>query len=121
MGGQDHQSLEGVLYQTGRVARILPDGKLDFLENGGRVVMQEAITGRSFLDLERLERLLREYDGVLQAEAYVKYTEGNKTILQADIRTEGEVNVEKIREYLAENCEKELIPQEIRGYCSHHD
>ncbi len=112
---------EGVLYQTGRVARILPDGKLDFLENGGRVVMQEAITGRSFLDLERLERLLREYDRVLQAEAYVKYTEGNKTILQADIRTEGEVNVEKIREYLAENCEKELIPQEIRGYCSHHD
>ena len=52
---------EGTLYQAGRVARILPDGSIDLLENGGRTVMQESVTGRNFLDLERLERMLREW------------------------------------------------------------
>ncbi len=103
----------GELYQTGRVARILPDGGIDFLENGGRTIMQEGITGRNFLDLERLEKILRGYEGVQDAKAYVRYGEGNKLILQADVRGEG-LDGEKIRAYLEERCEKALVPGEIQ-------
>lgn len=103
----------GELYQTGRVARILPDGGIDFLENGGRTIMQEGITGRNFLDLERLEKILRRYEGVQDAKAYVRYGEGNKLILQADVRGEG-LDGEKIRAYLEERCEKALVPGEIQ-------
>ena len=38
----------GKLYDSGRTARILPDGSLDFLEQGGRTIMQEGLTGRQF-------------------------------------------------------------------------
>ncbi len=105
---------EGTLYQAGRVARILPDGSIDLLENGGRTVMQESVTGRNFLDLERLERMLRGYEGVGHAEAYVRYTKGNQLILQADIYGSEEPDRERLGEYLAERCEKALIPGEIR-------
>ena len=46
----------GMLYQTGREARIMPDGRLEFLEQGGRTVMREGLTGRKFLDLYKLEQ-----------------------------------------------------------------
>ena len=29
---------EGILYQTNRIARIMPDGTVDFLEESGRIV-----------------------------------------------------------------------------------
>lgn len=109
---------EGMLYQTGRVARILPDGSIDFLENGGRVVMQEGITGRNFLDLDRLERILQEYEGVHKAQAYVKYGEGNKTVLQADLWGDGSLDEEQIKKYLEEHCERALVPARI---CCHTD
>ncbi len=96
------------------MARILPDGSIDLLENGGRTVMQESVTGRNFLDLERLERMLRGYEGVGHAEAYVRYTKGNQLILQADIYGSEEPDRERLGEYLAERCEKALIPGEIR-------
>ncbi|MCI9105694.1 MAG: hypothetical protein HFG57_07010, partial [Lachnospiraceae bacterium] len=105
---------EGVLYQTGRVARILPDGSLDLIENGGRTVMQESILGRNFLDLDRLERILLEYEGIDEARAYVRYAEGNKTILEAEICGAVEPDRESLMGYLQENCEKALIPVEIR-------
>ena len=105
---------KGVLYQTGRVARILPDGSLDFLENGGRTVMQESITGRNFLDLERLERVLLEYEGIGEANAYVRYAEGNKTILEAEICGSEEPDRSGLMAYLTENCEKALVPAGIR-------
>lgn len=103
----------GVLYQTGRVARILPDGGLDLLENGGRTVMQEGIAGRNFLDLARLEGILRDYEGISEANAYVRYAEGNKTILEAEVAGSGELDFEALKRYLEENCEKALVPEKI--------
>ena len=76
----------GMLYQTGREARIMPDGRLEFLEQGGRTVMREGLTGRRFLDLYKLEQVFSECEvGVTKAEAYVRYGEGNKLVLQADV------------------------------------
>lgn len=105
---------QGVLYQTGRTARILPDGSLDMLENGGRTILMESITGRDFLDLERLEQALRQYEGIHHGEAYVRYAEGNKMILQADIYGGQEPDQEQLKAWLEEKCTKALVPAQIR-------
>ena len=104
----------GILYQTGRTARILPDGSLDFLENGGRCVMNESITGRNFLELYRLEQILCGYEGIHRAEAFVRYGQGNKLVLTAEVYGKEEPDQEKLGAYLEEKCEKCLIPGEIR-------
>ena len=85
----------GMLYQTGREARIMPDGRLEFLEQGGRTVMREGLTGRKFLDLYKLEQTLESADGVTKAEAYVRYGEGNKLVLQADVWGVSEADTER--------------------------
>ena len=47
--------------------------------------MREGLTGRKFLDLYKLEQALESAGGVTKAEAYVRYGEGNKLVLQADV------------------------------------
>lgn len=104
----------GMLYKTGRIARILPDGSLDMLENGGRTIMNESISGRNFLDLDRLERALVSYDGITRAEAYIRYGEGNKLYLTADISGTQAPDQEQLKEYLSSRCGKALVPADIR-------
>ncbi len=104
----------GILYQTGRTARILPDGTMDILENAGRTIMSESLTGRHFLELYRLEKLLCGYEGIERAEACVRYCEGNKFVLTADVYGKNEPDMEGLRAYLEGVCEKHLIPGDIR-------
>ena len=53
----------GNLYDTGRTAESC--GRfLDFLEQGGRTIMQEGIMGRQFHDLYQLETVLKQVPGV---------------------------------------------------------
>ena len=101
----------GMLYQTGREARIMPDGRLEFLEQGGRTVMREGLTGRKFLDLYKLEQTLESADGVTKAEAYVRYGEGNKLVLQADVWGVSEADTERLRAYVREHCGEALVPE----------
>ncbi|HIQ98537.1 MAG TPA: AMP-binding protein [Candidatus Scybalocola faecavium] len=103
----------GVLYQTGLNARILPDGNLDILETCGRTVMTENLTGRAFLDLGRLERVLQDYEGIDHAEAYIAWSAQHRPILCADISGTKEPDMDKLNQYLAANCEEVLIPKEI--------
>ncbi|WP_347559683.1 condensation domain-containing protein [Clostridium sp. AM58-1XD] len=91
---------KGVLYQTGRTARILPDGSIDMIENGGRTVMSEGIAGRFFLNLHKLEHVLCEYEGIRSAEAYIRYAEENKLVLTAEIYGTKEPDMEKLRHIL---------------------
>jgi hypothetical protein len=86
---------------TQKVARVLSDGSVDFLENSGRCVMQETLTGRYFVDLEALERELCAYSNVTSAKAYVCYGEGNKLVLSADV-TAGKIDICHFKEYAFE-------------------
>ena len=103
----------GMLYQTGREARIMPDGRLEFLEQGGRTVMREGLTGRKFLDLYKLEQTLESAGGVTKAEAYVRYGEGNKLVLQADVWGVSEADTERLKAYVREHCGEALVPESI--------
>ena len=67
LGDKIHQPLwTRMLYQTGRQARIMPDGRLEFLEQGGRTIMREGLTGREVLDLYKLEQALEVPVGLLR-------------------------------------------------------
>lgn len=103
----------GVLYQTSRTARILPDGSIHMLEQGGRIIMTESLTGRHFLDLYRLEDTACQYPGVERAEAYVAYGAGNTMVLTLDVYGKNLLDTENLQKYLTERCEKSLIPAVI--------
>lgn len=103
----------GVLYQTSRMARILPDGSIHMLEQGGRIIMTESLTGRHFLDLYRLEDTACQYPGVERAEAYVAYGAGNTMVLTLDVYGKNLLDTENLQKYLTERCEKPLIPAVI--------
>lgn len=103
----------GVLYQTSCTARILPDGSIHMLEQGGRIIMTESLTGRHFLDLYRLEDTACQYPGVEWAEAYVAYGAGNTMVLTLDVYGKNQLDTENLHKYLTERCEKPLIPAVI--------
>lgn len=109
---------EGILYETNRIARIMPDGSVDFLEDSGRVVATEGIRGRRYFDLIAVEDTLRDYPGILDAAAYMVFDkEVNEMKLCVDIRTSNRmanpVTEESIREYLKEKCGEMLVPTDI--------
>ena len=53
-----------ILYDTGITARILPDGRIDFLENSGRTVLTDGARGRRYYDLGALEKTLAPVEKV---------------------------------------------------------
>lgn len=105
---------EGILYGTNKIARILPDGTLDFLENGGRTVLTDGIHGRRYYDLSKLEKTLCQYDGIDYAEGYLCYNpEINEMSLITDIKGSKYPDMEKLKKFIAERCPKNLIPTSI--------
>ncbi len=104
----------GTLYldgeNTGKTARVLTDNTVDFLENSGRCVMQETLTGRHFVDLEKIENDLLGFPGVKSAEAYICYGENNKLVLTAEVTAENEAEISKLQEYLAAKGKESAQP-----------
>ena len=91
--------IDGV--DSGRVARVLTNNTVDYLEDSGRCVMQETVTGRYFVDLYRLESALQAYPGVTDAEAYIVYgvNMNNKLDLTAEVTAEKETDLAGLKEY----------------------
>ena len=75
--------------------------------------MREGLTGRKFLDLYKLEQALESAGGVTKAEAYVRYGEGNKLVLQADVWGVTKADTERLKTYVREHCGEALVPEEI--------
>ena len=97
---------------TGKTARVLTDNTVDFMENSGRCIMQETLTGRYFIDLEKHEKDFGAYPGVNSVEAYICYGENNKLVLTAEITAETETEICKLKEYAAEKFK--VSPQPFR-------
>lgn len=95
--------------KTRKTARIMCDGEIDFLENSGRCVMFETLFGRSYPDLEKLERLSLDYEGVTSAAAYVRYGDDNQLHLTVDVEAEF-ISREQFKVYLEANAESFEIP-----------
>ena len=101
----------GKLYDSGRTARILPDGSLDFLEQGGRTIMQEGLTGRQFHDLYKIETALKQVPGVEEVAAYVRYAEGNKLVLTAEVKGTMAQDADVLKAQVEAQCGKAHVPE----------
>lgn len=105
----------GILYRTGHIARILPDGSIDFLENSGRTVLTEGMRGRTYYDLAALERALKNYPGVEDGNAYLSYDKSkNEMSLQAEVKTTQALDVEKLKAHVKDICGETLVPENVR-------
>jgi hypothetical protein len=98
----------GTLYENGnatdRIARILPDGTVDYLENSGRCVMVESLMGRNFPDQQKLEDLLNAYPGIENARCCLTMTQKLFWSVTAEFTSESPVDREQLKSYLTEHC-----------------
>lgn len=109
---------EGTLYKTDCVARIIPNGEIDFLENSGKSILTEGFLGRNYYNLQLLEETLREYPGVVEVSAYLNFDPVNSQMkVIADLRVVNvhaqEMDKDKIREYIRKKCGELLVPAQI--------
>lgn len=101
----------GILYRTDKIARILPDGTLDFLENHGSIVFNK---GNNYYDLGKLERVLENFEDISKAEAYMSYNPSiNKMSLKCNIKSKVKPNMVKLKDYIEKKCGEKLVPEEI--------
>lgn len=104
----------GTLYLTDKIARILPDGTLDFLENDGRIVLTDGSNGRVYYDLGKLESALSECEGISKADAYLSYEPSkNEMSLKCSVKGNDEPDMDKVKEFVREKCGEKLVPEEI--------
>lgn len=105
----------GTLYQNGenvgRIARILTDGSVDYLEESGRCVLVENMMGRNYPDLQKIEDIAKTYPDVTEAEAFSYYWKDNNIALVLDISCDKDINQESLKAFLEEKLEKKHMPQ----------
>jgi hypothetical protein len=106
-------SEEGTLYKTGHVARITLDGNVEFLEKAGRTVMLETLMGRVYVDLKKVEDVLRECDGVTEAHAYTYYGGDNIMMVGADVKGVEPSEADRVMAFAAEKLPKAWAPTKI--------
>lgn len=104
---------DGTLYQTGRTARITPSGKVEFIEDAGRSIMQETLKGIEFPDLYQIEQAICTYDGINKAEVYTFYGNDNNIHIGADLWGENEVAPEILKEFLSGKIKKSWIVEKV--------
>lgn len=99
------------LFDTGIIARILPDGRIDFLENSGRMVLTDGSRGRRYYDLGTLERAVEKMPNVEKCHAYMVYdNESGNLKLAMDIETAKDSFINRVRSYTEENFGEQMIP-----------
>ena len=98
---------------TGRTARILTDGTVDYLENSGRTVMNEGLFGRLYPDQAKVEEILLSYPGIKKAHAFISLVEKNMFWLTIDIETDGTVVKDALLAHIAALGDKSLMPHKV--------
>jgi hypothetical protein len=104
----------GTLYATGEIARIMPDGTVDFLEKKGKEVCTDGVRGRLFFDLNATQDALKAYPGVKDATAYLAYnTATNEMNLYADVKADATFEKATCLSNLGEHLAPNNIPLDI--------
>ncbi len=105
----------GTLYETEHIARILPEGTLDFLENNGRTIVTDGIHGLRQFYLREVEKAVQKYEGVEEAKAYLYFdTETNEMSLAVEIMAKPEVTEEAVLAYMSKNYKDTMVPKVVR-------
>ena len=100
-----------LLYDTGLTARVLPDGRIDFLQNSGRTVLTDGSKGRRYYDLAALERTLSPVENVAGVHAYLTYDPNiNEMRLEMDVDTAQNSFVNELRSVAGESLGEQMVP-----------
>ena len=98
------------LYQTGDLARYLPDGNIEFV---GRKDNQVKIRGYR-IELGEIENVIREYEGVVEAVVVVREDEpGQKRLVGYVVWWEGTEGDSQLRSYLQGKLPEYMVPGQI--------
>ena len=73
--------------------------------------MQEGLTGRQFHDLYKIETVLKQVPGVEEAAAYVRYAEGNRLVLTAEVKGTMAQDAEVLKARVEAQCGKAHVPE----------
>ena len=104
----------GTLYETEHIARILPDGTLDFLENNGRTIVTDGVHGLRQFYLKNMENAVKTFDGVLDAQAYLYFdTEINEMSPAVKVFAEDGVTEETVLDYMNTHYEGTMVPKVV--------
>ncbi|NOQ28198.1 MAG: AMP-binding protein, partial [Bacteroidales bacterium] len=96
---------EEILYKTGDLVCMLPDGNIDFI---GRIDNQVKIRGFR-IELGEIEKVLLKYGSIKECVVIDREDKGEK-YLCAYIVCDGEINQESIRDYLSGLLADYMIP-----------
>ncbi|NOQ25399.1 MAG: amino acid adenylation domain-containing protein [Bacteroidales bacterium] len=93
------------IYQTGDIARWLPDGNIDFL---GRVDHQVKIRGFR-VELGEIESALLKYENIKEIVVLAREEKGDKYLCAYIVSTE-EIDHEELRAYMSERLPDYMVP-----------
>ena len=105
-----------VLYKTGYIARITPDGELELQENSGRTVMIESYFGRRYVDLKKMEELICQCKGVTSASAYTYFNNDLSIYIGIDAYGVTEKDAKRLKRYLFGKILFNWLPNKIVCY-----
>ena len=113
--GKAIQSLytPGVLHDTGIVARITPEKKVEALYQAGRTIKLERPLGQYYVNLFELEQSLKAYPGVEDAQCCVVYGEENLFQIKAVVKASEKPDVNELRQFVAKRLGADAAPDMI--------
>lgn len=97
------------LYLTGDIGRWLPNGEVEYL---GRKDSQVKIKGNR-IELEEIENVLSDYDGIKNPVALVIENDGNKELVACFVADEKFDEIE-VRSYLGSRLPSFMIPSHLK-------
>jgi acyl carrier protein len=104
----------GMIYNTGLTARILPDGRVDFLESNGRKVLTDGSKGRIYYDLKKIEGLLKDEPEIKSAKCYLAFDPtAREMVLNADIKLKKSLEITTLSERIKEKYGEAFVPKYI--------
>ncbi|MCQ2069900.1 MAG: amino acid adenylation domain-containing protein [archaeon] len=94
------------MYRTGDIARILPDGNLDFIgRNDGQVKI------RGFrIELSEVEKTVRDYPGIKDATVQAYSAQGGGKFIAAFVVSDSKVDVEDLNRFIRESKPSYMVP-----------
>lgn len=111
MGNNEIQKM--TVYKTGYTGQILPDGRINVLENDCRFIMNGFFGLDAFENINEVDRVLRSWEGIEGVRLDIQYAKGHHRIV-AHITGKEEPDKEKLIDYLKSKLSKEsLIPADI--------
>ena len=103
----------GILHDTGIVARITPDRKVEALYQAGRTIKMESPVGRSYVNLFEIEQTLKAVPGVEDAAASIVYGEDNLFRIKAVLTVSEPLEESAVKEFVAKTMGEDAVPAVI--------